>query len=102
MTLRRVHVFIEGRVQGVYFRESTRQHAEMLGLSGYVRNLFDGRVEALFQGEEQAVQKALDFVAHGPPRAQVESVSVSDASSHEHGTVEEAFVILPTATPDSS
>lgn len=102
MTFRRVHVFIEGRVQGVYFRESTRQHAETLGLSGYVRNLFDGRVEALFQGEEQAVQNALEFVAHGPPQARVERVSVNDASTHEDKALEEAFVILPTATAASS
>ena len=76
MVLFRAHVLVSGRVQGVFFRESTRRCAEALGLSGFVRNLSDGRVEALFSGEEEAVHRALDFVRRGPPGAQVTDVHV--------------------------
>jgi acylphosphatase len=61
-------------VQGVFFRDSTRQTAERLGLRGWVRNLPDGRVEAVFQGERAACEKALDYVRKGPPSARVEEV----------------------------
>lgn len=67
----RAHVYISGRVQGVWFRESTRRRAEELGLSGWVKNLSDGRVEALFEGDANAVELALAFVAEGPPHARV-------------------------------
>lgn len=61
-------------MQGVFFRDSTRQTAERLGLRGWVRNLPDGRVEAVFQGERAACEKALDYVRKGPPSARVEEV----------------------------
>ena len=96
MTIRQAHVFIQGRVQGVYFRESTRKRAEELDLSGYVRNLSDGSVEAFFRGEEQAVEKALDFVAHGPAQARVDQISISDSSRQEARSIDETFEILPT------
>ncbi|MEE3327704.1 MAG: acylphosphatase [Myxococcota bacterium] len=96
MKLRTAHVQIKGRVQGVYFRESTRQVATALGLSGYVRNLPDGRVEALFKGEEKAVQKALEFVAIGPPHARVDQVSPCDTLQHEDKRAEGDFVVLVT------
>lgn len=102
MTIRQAHVFIQGRVQGVYFRESTRKKAVALGLSGYVRNLSDGRVEAFFQGEEHAVGEALDFVAHGPPQAHVDQISVSDAPQKEERPIEESFEVLPTGVAGSS
>ena len=62
----RAHVLVSGRVQGVWFRESTRERAEQLGLTGWVRNLRDGRVEAVFEGEPEAVDAALDFCRTGP------------------------------------
>lgn len=65
---------LEGRVQGVWFRESTRQRAVELGLSGWVRNLPDGRVEAQFIGPRKAVREACAFVAVGPPHARVDAV----------------------------
>jgi acylphosphatase len=73
---RRVHV--SGRVQGVFFREATRQTASRLGLSGWVRNLPDGRVEAVFEGDASAVEQAIRFVREGPPMARVSSVEISD------------------------
>lgn len=65
---------VSGRVQGVWFRESTRRCAAGLGLSGWVRNLADGRVEAEFVGPRGAVERALEFVGEGPPHARVERV----------------------------
>lgn len=66
-----LHVLIEGRVQGVFFRDSTRRKAEELGLAGWVRNLPDGRVEALFQGDRERCTEALDYVHTGPAAAKV-------------------------------
>jgi acylphosphatase len=73
----RAHVFISGEVQGVYFRDYTRRKAQALGLTGWVRNLWDGRVEAVFAGEAKAVQQAVNWCYVGSPYAQVESVEVS-------------------------
>jgi acylphosphatase len=70
----RLHVWVTGRVQGVFFRDSTRQAVQGLALTGWVRNLPDGRVEAVFQGEKGECQKALDYVKSGPPAARVDHV----------------------------
>jgi acylphosphatase len=72
----RAHVFISGRVQGVFFRQDTKLHAEMLDVKGWVRNLADGRVEAVFEGEESAVKNVLKYCRHGPNNAKVENVEV--------------------------
>jgi acylphosphatase len=72
----RVHVFVSGRVQGVFFRAETADMADRLGLAGWVRNLPDGRVEALFEGEKEDVEKALDFCRKGPPGARVQSLDL--------------------------
>jgi len=69
-----LHVRVEGRVQGVMFRESTRRHASELGLSGWVRNLPDGSVEAYFAGARETCERALAFVRTGPPAASVTRV----------------------------
>jgi len=76
--MRRVHVLVSGRVQGVFFRGAT--HAQMcaLGLSGWVRNLADGRVEAVVEGDDARVEKALAFFRRGPPHAKVEHVEVRE------------------------
>jgi acylphosphatase len=81
----RRHVWVSGQVQGVWFRESTRRVAESLGLSGWVRNLPDGRVEAVFEGEQAQVERAVDFVRQGPPRARVLAVEVRDEPVAEGG-----------------
>ena len=69
-----LHVWVTGRVQGVFFRESTRREAAALGLSGWVRNLQDGRVEAVFSGSRERCERALEFVRVGPPAASVTHV----------------------------
>ena len=61
----RAHVFISGRVQGVNFRWYTQHKAQQLGLSGWVRNLWDGRVEAVFEGSEPAVRQAVAWCHTG-------------------------------------
>ncbi len=72
----RAHVFISGRVQGVFFRDNTRQKARQLGVTGWVRNLPDGRVEAVFEGDEDAVKKIIEWCHIGPPAARVDNVEV--------------------------
>jgi acylphosphatase len=69
-----LHVWVEGHVQGVFFRDFTQRKAAALGLTGWVKNLPDGRVEALFVGGEDQCRRALDFVGQGPPRAVVTGV----------------------------
>jgi len=72
----RAHVWISGRVQGVFFRAHTKELADELGLTGWVRNLPDGRVEAVFEGEEDAVKEVIEWCKRGPPLASVEKVEV--------------------------
>ena len=72
--LERARVRIAGRVQGVFFRDSTREKAEGLGLAGWVRNLPDGRVEALFEGTSRNVGEMIEWCKEGPPQAAVENV----------------------------
>ena len=67
----RVHLIIEGRVQGVWFRESTRREAVSLRLFGWVRNLPDGAVEAIIEGPEDRVKKLVSWCHKGPPAAKV-------------------------------
>ena len=76
MTLTRAHVVVRGRVQGVWFRASTRRLAQELGLHGWVRNRADGSVEAVFEGPTGAVDLALAFVRRGPENARVDDVEV--------------------------
>ncbi len=70
----RVHVVIEGRVQGVFFRASTRDEARARGLGGWVRNLPDGRVEAVFEGDKAVVENMLAWCRQGPPYAYVDDI----------------------------
>ena len=62
----RAHVIVGGRVQGVFFRQRTKGKAEYMGITGWVRNLPDGRVEAVFEGDEEAVKKLAEFCKRGP------------------------------------
>ena len=73
----RAVALILGRVQGVWFRASTKREADRLGLDGYVRNLPLRRVEAVFQGPRPAVEEALAWCWQGPPAAEVREVNVS-------------------------
>lgn len=70
----RVKLIVRGRVQGVYFRQSTREHAERLGLCGWVANRDDGSVELEAEGSEAAVRALVAWAHRGPPAARVESV----------------------------
>jgi acylphosphatase len=72
----RAHVFISGRVQGVFYRASTKNMAEQLGLKGWVRNTSDGVVEAVFEGEETAVKDMISWCHKGPRSAEVSDVTV--------------------------
>jgi len=71
----RVRLIIEGRVQGVWFRESTRREAERLGVRGWVRNRREGAVEVVAEGPEESVRKLVEWCHQGPPSARVSRVS---------------------------
>jgi acylphosphatase len=79
--LQRAHVLVSGQVQGVFFRDSTRQKAEELGLSGWVKNVPEGQVEALFEGPSQSIREMVDWCKEGPQRASVENVDVDFESA---------------------
>jgi len=81
MNLKRVHLIIHGRVQGVGFRYFTHRQACALRLSGWVRNLPDGTVEALAEGSEATLAKFLDRVREGPPSSRVDNVQEAWAAA---------------------
>ncbi|MEO5350271.1 MAG: acylphosphatase [Magnetococcus sp. YQC-3] len=85
---KRLHIF--GRVQGVYYRASTQQEAERLGLTGWVKNRPDGSVEAEVHGASSAVTALIAWCQHGPPGARVERVEVTDCPP----ATGEGFLIL--------
>ena len=88
--MRRVHVTITGRVQGVFFRAACAEEARRLGLAGWVRNVPDGDVEATFEGHGAAVAAILAWCATGPPLAAVERVDVDE----ERPTGEAGFRVV--------
>ena len=83
----RAHVFVSGRVQGVFFRATTRDTAWEVGVDGWVRNLEDGRVEAVFEGPATAVEAMVEFCHEGSDAAVVEDVDVT----HEQPAGVEGF-----------
>lgn len=72
----RAHLLISGRVQGVYFREKTKLKAREWDVSGWVRNLPNGMVEAVFEGDKDRVEKVIDWAKHGPFWAKVKNVDI--------------------------
>lgn len=76
MTRVRAKVVISGKVQGVWFRQSTKDEADKLGVMGWCRNCPDGSVEAVFQGEKEAVQSIIDWCHEGPRLARVDEANV--------------------------
>jgi acylphosphatase len=73
----RARVRVSGRVQGVYYRQTTAREAKAVGASGWVRNLGDGSVEAVIEGSRGAVERIVEFMRSGPPRARVDSAEVA-------------------------
>jgi acylphosphatase len=73
----RAHVFVSGRVQGVFFRSETRREARRYAVTGWARNLPDGRVEAVFEGEKKDVERLIEFCRKGPIGAGVTKTEVS-------------------------
>ncbi|MFZ0942754.1 MAG: acylphosphatase [Syntrophobacteraceae bacterium] len=76
MKKRRVHVWITGRVQGVFFRAYTRDAAQLIGVTGWVRNLPDGRVEAVFEGVSDKVERMIEWCREGSPMSRIERVDL--------------------------
>ena len=74
--MKRAHVYVSGKVQGVYFRSHTQNKALELGLTGWVKNLGDGRVEAVFEGDESAVKQMVEWCGVGEGFARVDDVEV--------------------------
>jgi len=72
----RAHIFVSGRVQGVFFRVETRYEAMKRNVAGWVRNTSGGRVEAIFEGEREDVEKLINFCRKGPPGARVTKIDV--------------------------
>jgi len=77
MTKQRLHAYISGRVQGVGFRSFTRRNAKELGLTGWVKNLPDGRVETVAEGKKQKLEKFIELLKEGPSRSKVENLDVN-------------------------
>ncbi|AOE87031.1 acylphosphatase [Pseudomonas sp. TCU-HL1] len=73
-----LHGYVSGKVQGVYYRQSTQEQADRLDLDGWVRNLADGRVEVLVEGEEGAVRELAAWLEQGPDEAQVTEVDLQE------------------------
>ena len=75
---RRIHVRVSGKVQGVFFRQALRAESTMAGAGGWVRNLDDGRVEAVVEGDANAVSRIAGWCRHGPAGARVSGLDVED------------------------
>jgi acylphosphatase len=88
----RVHIFISGEVQGVAFRYYTQDKARALGLTGWIRNLPDGRVEAVFEGSKQKIKEILQWIKQGPELARVINLVVK---WEEHKDGWDSFEIRP-------
>jgi acylphosphatase len=94
MALKRAHVYISGRVQGVFFRAWVAEQAGRLGLSGWVRNRHDGRVEAVFEGAAAAIKQMVELCHDGPAHARVDTV-LDDYSEPAQGL--SGFDVWPSA-----
>lgn len=73
----RVHILINGRVQGVFFRKFTRDHATRLGLTGWTKNLPDGRMEVVAEGDKKKLIELIKLIKKGPPLARIEKIEIS-------------------------
>lgn len=73
-----IHVTVYGKVQGVWFRANTKQKAEQLGVTGWVKNTTHGAVEAIFEGEENCIKEMIEWCKNGPPQANVENIEIKE------------------------
>lgn len=87
MTKRQVHVWISGKVQGVFFRASVHDEATRRGLAGWVKNLPDGRVEAVFEGDIKQVEAMLSWCQKGNPASRVDQVETREETFQEGSKV---------------
>lgn len=87
-----IHLFISGKVQGVGFRHNTRKKARQLGISGWVRNLEDGRVEVQASGPEQAISEFMNFCKEGPATAYVKNLEQAEVTEKPEGN---GFTVRP-------
>ena len=78
-----VHVIISGKVQGVWYRASTKQMADQIGITGWVRNTSEGNVEAMFEGEENLVNEMINWCNKGPSLAKVDNVIIEKMGTKE-------------------
>ena len=92
MILKQVHLYVSGKVQGVYFRQGMKETAEKNNVKGWVKNLPDKRVEAVLIGEESNVDAVIDWSRFGPPGAVVDELKIVDVDDPENF---EEFEILP-------
>lgn len=76
--MKTLHITVIGHVQGVWFRATAKEVADRLGLSGWARNALDGSVEIVAHGEEDALEKFIEWCREGPPMAKIERVVVKD------------------------
>ena len=83
--MKTLHLLIQGRVQGVWFRESMRREAKRLGVTGWVRNTPDGAVEAVAQGPDEAVDALIAWAHVGPPMARVQRITQTDTQGQFNG-----------------
>lgn len=92
------HYFVSGRVQGVFFRVSTRQAAESAGVAGWVRNRLDGRVEVLAAGSREALDELEKWLQTGPDHAKVANIEVLEQPCSDAELAMSDFEIRPTPT----
>lgn len=76
--MKATHIIVKGRVQGVFFRDYTRRQALQLNLTGWVRNLRDGTVEAILSGSEKNISSMLEWLKEGSPHSRVDSLQIEE------------------------
>lgn len=85
----RLHAYIKGKVQGVFFRDWTARQAHALGLTGWVKNIKDGRVEIVAEGKRGNLQKLIELAKKGPPQAEVDHIDlIWEEATHEFNNFE--------------
>lgn len=74
--MKSIHLIVSGKVQGVFFRDNTRKKAEELGIKGYAKNLQNGTVEIIVEGDEEKINELIDFIKKGPGIARVKDIKL--------------------------